>query len=113
MRRGYLNPNRAESMCPPHVNPSGENGALHEPRAPRVESTVMNERQQSHVDYFFERIEYWRGRKRDAATARMLAARDADHSHRSGVRRAPKSSTTSAGSNGSRPRRRAARADSS
>ena len=41
----------------------------------------MNERQQSHIDYFFERNEYWRSLKRDAASARMLAARDADHAH--------------------------------
>jgi hypothetical protein len=41
----------------------------------------MNERQQSHIDYFFERIDYWRGLRRDASTARMLAARDADHAH--------------------------------
>jgi hypothetical protein len=41
----------------------------------------MNERQQAHLDYFFERIEYWRGFRRDEATARMLAARDADHAH--------------------------------
>lgn len=39
----------------------------------------MNERQQSHIDYFLERIEYWRELKRDATVARMLAARDADH----------------------------------
>ena len=41
----------------------------------------MNERQQSHIDYFLERIEYWRGLKRDATVARMLAARDSDHAH--------------------------------
>lgn len=41
----------------------------------------MNERQQSHIDYFLERIEYWRGLKRDETVARMLAARDADHAH--------------------------------
>lgn len=46
-----------------------------------IESLVMNGRQQSHIDYFFERIEYWRGLRRDEATARMLAARDADHAH--------------------------------
>lgn len=42
---------------------------------------AMNERQQSHIDYFLERIEYWRGLKRDETTARMLAARDADHAY--------------------------------
>lgn len=41
----------------------------------------MNERQQAHIDYFFKRIEYWRGLKRDETTSRMLAARDADHAH--------------------------------
>jgi hypothetical protein len=41
----------------------------------------MNERQQAHINYFLERIEYWRGLKRDETTARMLAARDADHAH--------------------------------
>jgi hypothetical protein len=39
----------------------------------------MNERQQAHIDYFFERTEYWRGLKRDETTSRMLAARDADY----------------------------------
>jgi hypothetical protein len=41
----------------------------------------MNERQQSHIDYFLQRIEYWRRLKRDETVARMLAARDSDHSH--------------------------------
>jgi hypothetical protein len=41
----------------------------------------MNERQQAHIDYFLERVEYWRGRKREETVARMLAARDADHAH--------------------------------
>lgn len=41
----------------------------------------MNERQQSHIDYYLERLEYWRGRKPDNAYARMLAARDADEAH--------------------------------
>lgn len=41
----------------------------------------MNERQQAHIDYFFERIEYWRTLKRDKTVARMLAARDADHTY--------------------------------
>lgn len=39
----------------------------------------MNDRQQSHINYFLERIEYWRERKRDKTVVRMLAARDADH----------------------------------
>lgn len=41
----------------------------------------MNERQQAHIDYFLERLDYWKLMKRDASTARMLAARDADHAH--------------------------------
>lgn len=41
----------------------------------------MNERQQAHINYFLERVEYWRGLKRDYWAARMLAARDADHAH--------------------------------
>ncbi len=41
----------------------------------------MNERQQSHADHFLERLEYWRGLKRDLTAARMLAARDADNAH--------------------------------
>jgi hypothetical protein len=41
----------------------------------------MNERQQSHIEYFLERVEYWRSVKRDETLARMLAARDADHAH--------------------------------
>lgn len=41
----------------------------------------MNDRQQAHINYFLERIEYWRDLKRDYWAARMLAARDADHAH--------------------------------
>jgi hypothetical protein len=41
----------------------------------------VNERQQAHIDYFLNRIEYWKGLKRDYRVARMLAARDADHEH--------------------------------
>jgi hypothetical protein len=41
----------------------------------------MNDRQQAHVSYFLERVEYWKGLRRDETTARMLAARDADHRH--------------------------------
>ena len=41
----------------------------------------MNERQRAHIDYFLERIEHWKGLKRDYWAARMLAARDADHFH--------------------------------
>jgi hypothetical protein len=41
----------------------------------------MNERQQAHIDYFLERIKYWKGLGRDYWAARMLAARDADREH--------------------------------
>lgn len=41
----------------------------------------MNDRQQAHIDYFLDRLRHWRGIKRDEATARMLAARDADREH--------------------------------
>lgn len=41
----------------------------------------MNERQQAHIDYFLERVEYWKGLRRDYWVARMLAARDADLAH--------------------------------
>jgi hypothetical protein len=43
--------------------------------------TSMNERQQSHVDYYLQRLEYWQGRKPASSTARPLAARDADEAH--------------------------------
>lgn len=46
-----------------------------------LKSLPMNDRQRSHIDYFLERIEYWRRLKRDETVARMLAARDADHAH--------------------------------
>ena len=46
-----------------------------------IESLPMNERQRSHIDYFLERVNYWKGLKRDPTVARMLAARDADHAH--------------------------------
>ena len=41
----------------------------------------MNERQQSHIDYYLQRLEYWRGRKPAYSTARMLAPREADEAH--------------------------------
>jgi hypothetical protein len=41
----------------------------------------MNERQQAHINYFLARFEHWQGLRRDYWTARMLAARDADHKH--------------------------------
>lgn len=46
-----------------------------------LESHLMNERQQSHIDYYLQRLEYWKGRKPAYSTARLLAARDADEAH--------------------------------
>lgn len=46
-----------------------------------IKPQPMNERQQSHIDYFLQRIEYWRRLKRDETAARMLAARGAAHAH--------------------------------
>ena len=43
--------------------------------------SAMNERQQSHIDYYLQRLEYWKARKPTSSTARMLAARDADETH--------------------------------
>lgn len=41
----------------------------------------MNERQQAHINYYLQRLEYWKGRKPNGSTARLLAARDADEAH--------------------------------
>jgi hypothetical protein len=41
----------------------------------------MNERQQSHIDYYLQRLEYWQGLMPAASTPRLLAARDADEAH--------------------------------
>lgn len=41
----------------------------------------MNERQQSHIDYYLQRLAYWKERKPAYSTARLLAARDADEAH--------------------------------
>jgi len=41
----------------------------------------MNERQQAHINYFLERVEYLKGLRRDYWASRMLAARDADQRH--------------------------------
>jgi hypothetical protein len=41
----------------------------------------MNERQQAHIDYYLQRLEYWQGRMPAASTPRLLAARDADEAH--------------------------------
>jgi hypothetical protein len=46
-----------------------------------IRSLSMNERQQSHINYFLERVEHWRHPKPDATMARMLAARDTDQAH--------------------------------
>jgi hypothetical protein len=46
-----------------------------------IKLLAMNERQQAHIDYFLERLEYWKERKRDKTATRMLAARNADHMH--------------------------------
>jgi hypothetical protein len=42
---------------------------------------AMNERQQVHIDYYLQRLEYWRGRKPAYPAARGLVARDADEAH--------------------------------
>lgn len=54
----------------------------------------MNERQRAHIDYFLERVEYWRGLKRDASLARMLAARDATTRTHCGARKGLRFSST-------------------
>lgn len=41
----------------------------------------MNERQQAHIDFYLERLAYWKKRKPAYSTARLLAARDADEAH--------------------------------
>jgi len=41
----------------------------------------MNERQQAHIDFYLQRLEYWKGRKPSVSNARLLAARDADEEH--------------------------------
>jgi hypothetical protein len=41
----------------------------------------MNERQQAHIDYYLERLNYWQGRKPPGSTPRLMAARDADEAH--------------------------------
>ncbi len=41
----------------------------------------MNEMQQSHIDYYLQRLEYWKGRKPAYSSARLFAARDADEAH--------------------------------
>jgi hypothetical protein len=46
-----------------------------------IKSRAMNERQHAHIDYYLERLEYWKERKPASSTARLLAARDADEAH--------------------------------
>jgi hypothetical protein len=46
-----------------------------------IESSAMNERQRSHIDYYLQRLAYWKDRKPASSTARLLAARDADEAH--------------------------------
>ena len=41
----------------------------------------MNKRQQAHVNYYLERLDYWETHKRTGTTSRLLAARDADEKH--------------------------------
>ena len=41
----------------------------------------MNERQQAHVDFYLQRLDYWRTHRPNNSTARLLAARDADEAH--------------------------------
>lgn len=43
--------------------------------------SVVNERQQAHINFYLERLNYWRGHKPNGSTARLLAARDADEAH--------------------------------
>ena len=42
---------------------------------------MINERQQSDLDYYLQRLEYWKERKPAYSTARLLAASDADEAH--------------------------------
>jgi hypothetical protein len=46
-----------------------------------IKSLAMNNRHQSHIDHYLQRLEYWKGRKSAPSTARLLAARDADEAH--------------------------------
>lgn len=46
-----------------------------------LESYAMNERQQAHIDFYLERLDYWKGLQPQFSTARLLAARDADEAH--------------------------------
>ena len=46
-----------------------------------LKSSAMNERQQAHINFYLERLEYWRAHKPHGSTAKLLAARDADEAH--------------------------------
>ena len=46
-----------------------------------IESPAMNERQQAHIDFYLQRLDYWRTHRPNQSTARLLAARDADEAH--------------------------------
>src|SRR5215207_4078594 len=43
--------------------------------------SMMNERRQAHIDFYLERLEYWRSYRPHHSTARLLAARDADEAY--------------------------------
>lgn len=61
-------------------NAPAENAARDEPEG-GVRILVMNEWQQSHIDYYLKRLEYRKGCKPASSTARLLAACDADEAH--------------------------------
>ena len=46
-----------------------------------IKCHLMNERQRAHINFYVQRLEYWKGRKPTYSTARLLAARDADEAH--------------------------------
>jgi len=46
-----------------------------------IKSPAMNERQQAHIDFYLERLGYWKQHRPASSTARLLAARDADEAH--------------------------------
>ena len=73
----------------------------------------MNERQRAHVNFYLERLDYWRAHRPHHSTARLLAARDADEAHplRTEEEATEAIDYTSAGSSRDSPWSRAARAD--
>ena len=46
-----------------------------------IKFPVMNERRQSHIKHYFQRLTYSRAHKPHGSTAKLLAARDADEAH--------------------------------